>query len=266
MNIALRNQGIAPAPRRLRSRHHVFHLGLSTREVVIVESMFRLHADLRHRYEFTPPTRDEPVDILFVDGDNAEALAGWQAIARDNPDTIAVLVCTNPAAETGTVTLARPLMFRNLDEVRYALRAATPSAALPDSADRDMRILVVDDSATARELLQTRLDEAANTSHFPLQVDFAISGEDALARAAEKTYDLVFLDVELPGIDGYEVCRQLKQAQPVRVVMLTGCSRAEDYGRGRDAGCDHYLAKPAPAEMVNTVVRLTGMKKALPAR
>lgn len=267
MNIAYAPARPQPRAKRQRSHYRVSHLGLPPREVLVIESMFRLHGDLQPRYAFGPAATGEPADILFVDGDNPRALAEWQDLARRHPEIAGVVVSSNPAvAANDLVALPRPLSFRNLDEIRYALRTATPEADGDDEPAHGLQVLIVDDSAAARELLQLRLEEAGNYSRFPLQVDIATSGEDALAKAAEKAYDLVFLDIVLPGMDGYEVCRRLKQLRPTRVAMLSSCGKATDYQLGHAAGCDHYLAKPAPEEMINTVVRLTGMKKAQPAR
>lgn len=267
MNIAYAAPHPQPRAKSPRGHYRVSHLGLPAREVLVIESMFRLHGDLQPRYAFVPTAAAEPADILFVDGDDPQALAAWQALAKRHPEIAGVVVSSNPAAATDDlVALPRPLSFRNLDEIRYALRTATPGDNTGDEQAHGLQVLVVDDSASARELLQLRLEEAGNYSRFPLQVDVATSGEDALAKAADKAYDLVFLDIVLPGVDGYEVCRRLKQLRPTRVAMLSSCGKAADYQLGHAAGCDHYLAKPAPAEMINTVVRLTELKKTQPVR
>lgn len=249
----------------LDNRCHVFHFGLSRREVLVLESLFRLHADLQRRYAFAPPTDIEPSNVLFIDGDNPDAVAQWHSYHHRHPETVAVLVCSNPPADSDTVTLTKPLSFRHLEDIRYVLRLVTPVDMIEAAEDEPgLHVLVVDDSATARELMQACLADAANNNSMPVHIDFAISGEDALEKASHKHYDLVFLDVVMPGLDGYEVCRQLKERHISRIALLTGRGEAADYALGRAAGCDHYLAKPAPAAMVNTVVRLTAMKKAMP--
>lgn len=249
----------------LDNRCHVFHLGLSHREVLVLESLFRLHADLQQRYTFAPPSDIEPANVLFVDSDNPDSVARWHAYNHRHPESVAVLVCSTPPAESDTVTLNKPLSFRQLEDIRYALRLVTPVEVI-EAAEEEagLHVLVVDDSATAREMMQAYLADAASNNSMPVHIDFAISGEDALAKASHKHYDLVFLDVVMPGLDGYEVCRQLKERHISRIALLTGRGEAADYALGRAAGCDHYLAKPAPAAMVNTVVRLTAMKKAMP--
>lgn len=267
MNIAYAAPHPQPRGKSPRGQYRVSHLGLPAREVLVIESMFRLHGDLQPRYAFVPTAAAGPADILFVDGDDPQALAEWRALAKRHPEIAGVVVSSNPAAATDdVVALPRPLSFRNLDEIRYALRTATPGGETGYEQAHGLQVLVVDDSASARELLQLRLEEAGNCSRFPLQVDVATSGEDALAKAADKAYDLVFLDIVLPGVDGYEVCRRLKQLRPTRVAMLSSCGKAADYQLGHAAGCDHYLAKPAPADMINTVVRLAEMKKTQPVR
>lgn len=246
------------------NRCHVFHLGLPHREVLVLESLFRLNPDLLQRYAFAPCSDEAPAGILFVNGDDPAAMAEWHATLARHPDTVAVFVGRSQLPPNTDAVVMDKLSFRHLEELRYVLRLVTPAAAIHPE-DEGIRVLVVDDSATAREMLQACLAAAAtNGASMPLHVDFASSGEEALARASERHYDLVFLDVVMPGVDGFEVCRQLKQSRQPRIAMLTGQRTAADYARGHEAGCDHYLAKPVPADMVNTVVRLTSLKKALP--
>lgn len=250
------------APRHRRC--HVFHLGLPAREVLILESLFRVRPQLAQQYRFAPTTEELPADLVFVDGDDAGSMRLWQEFHQAHPQSQAVFVSAESSGGIEGITLARPLSFRNLDDIAYALRAATPPEFTAAEKSNGLRVLVVDDSPTAREMLNARLEEAAGSSPFPLQVDYADCGRAALEKAGEKPYDLVFLDVVLPDLDGFEVCRQLKQGRPTRIALVSSRKSAIDYDRGHDAGCDHYLAKPAPPEMINTVVRLTAMKKAMP--
>lgn len=102
------------------------------------------------------------------------------------------------------------------------------------------RILVVDDSNSVRTMMGVQL---AMRGYL---VEFAEDGENALTMVRDKQYDLIFLDVMLPGMDGYEACRlmkkQLKVEQPV--VMLTSRSGSIDKLRGTLSSCDGYLTKP----------------------
>jgi two-component system copper resistance phosphate regulon response regulator CusR len=102
-----------------------------------------------------------------------------------------------------------------------------------------MRILVIEDEATAAAVLAKGLREHAYA------VDIANDGDAALEQAAINQYDLLIVDVLLPGIDGFEVCRRLRaEGSSVPVLMLTALGRLDDRVEGLDAGADDYLPKP----------------------
>ena len=102
-----------------------------------------------------------------------------------------------------------------------------------------MRILVVEDEATAAGVLAKGLREHAYA------VDIANDGVAALEQASINPYDLLIVDVLLPGIDGFEVCRRLRaEGTSVPVLMLTALGRLDDRVEGLDAGADDYLLKP----------------------
>ena len=105
-----------------------------------------------------------------------------------------------------------------------------------------MRILVVDDEPD----LVTALERGLKREGYA--VDTATSGEEALAKASWNPYDLVCLDLNMPGLDGLEVCDALRtssfQGITPRVLMLTARDTIEDRIRGLDVGADDYLVKP----------------------
>ena len=103
------------------------------------------------------------------------------------------------------------------------------------------RILVVDDIETNRRLLEARL----SAEYF--EVREACDGETALASVRADAPDLILLDVMMPGMDGFEVCRQLKAEPSTRhipVVMVTALDQREDRIKGLEAGADDFLTKP----------------------
>ncbi|MCF6525109.1 response regulator transcription factor [Streptomyces sp. JJ36] len=107
------------------------------------------------------------------------------------------------------------------------------------------RVLVVDDDATVTEIVAGYLDRAGFT------VDRAADGHEALQRAGAAAPDLVVLDLMLPGLDGLEVCRRLRERGPVPVVMLTARGDEEDRILGLEVGADDYVTKPfSPRELV----------------
>jgi DNA-binding response OmpR family regulator len=115
------------------------------------------------------------------------------------------------------------------------------------------RVLVVDDDATVREVVVSYLRAHEH------QVVEAEDGETALALQREEPHDLVVLDLMLPGIDGIEVCRQLRQDGDVPVIMLTALGEETDRVVGLEVGADDYVTKPfSPRELalrVDSVLR-----------
>jgi len=99
------------------------------------------------------------------------------------------------------------------------------------------KILVVDDSKLVTDIVSMRL------SMYGYDVRLAHSGEEALAKVAHDMPDLMVLDVQMPGIDGYEVCRRLRNdpaLDDLRIIMLTS---SDDKHAAFEAGVDDYLNK-----------------------
>jgi class 3 adenylate cyclase len=122
------------------------------------------------------------------------------------------------------------------------------------------RILIVDDNETNRDILVTRL---GIHGYELLQ---AADGEEALASVAEHQPDLILLDVEMPKLDGFEVCRRIKKdaALPfIPVVLVTARAASQDVVAGLDAGADEYLTKPvdqaALVARVRSMLRVKGL-------
>jgi two-component system OmpR family response regulator len=102
-----------------------------------------------------------------------------------------------------------------------------------------MRVLVVEDEPKMAGLVKRGLEEEG------IAVDVAARGEDAVWMAGSTEYDAVVLDVMLPGLDGFEVCRRLRADDVwTPVLMLTARDAVEDRVAGLDGGADDYLVKP----------------------
>lgn len=102
-----------------------------------------------------------------------------------------------------------------------------------------MRILVVEDERRLAAVLRRGLQEQGYA------VDVAHDGEDGLRLAEQEPYDLVLLDVLLPVLDGFSVCRRLRAARrPMPILMLTARDAVDDRVAGLDSGADDYLVKP----------------------
>ncbi len=131
----------------------------------------------------------------------------------------------------------------------------------PQHANPQIHALVVDDSTTVRRLMELTL------SPLGVKLDFTDNGEDAVALAKQGNYDVIFLDILLPGIDGYRVCRTIKgdkHTKDTPVIMLTSKGSAIDKVRGIMAGTNVYLTKPLDrSELIQAIGKCLPMKAAL---
>ena len=108
-------------------------------------------------------------------------------------------------------------------------------------------LLVIEDDQNLSKLLEYNLERAGLTCHL------SSSGEDGLEQLARKSFDLVLLDIMLPGIDGFEICRRIRQNQLYKdlpIIMLTAKGEEIDRILGFELGIDDYVMKPfSPREL-----------------
>lgn len=104
------------------------------------------------------------------------------------------------------------------------------------------RILVVDDEDRIRRLLRMYLEREN------YEIEEAENGDEALELALNNEYDLIMLDVMMPGIDGVEVCKQLREKKATPIIMLTAKGEEANRVQGFEAGVDDYIVKPFEAE------------------
>jgi len=125
------------------------------------------------------------------------------------------------------------------------------------------RVLVVDDDETVRDVVRRYLEVAG------FEVDVAGDGTEGLRLFSTTGPDLVVLDVMMPGLNGLEVCRRLRQVSQVPVVMLTALGEEENRIAGLQLGADDYVTKPfSPKELalrVTSVLRRARMPRPEPA-
>lgn len=232
------------------------------------------------RYRFWEPGRRHP-DFFAVNEDLSAGAQAWADLrARFSGHVIPVVrigAADKLADEfTGVVNVffKRPILANRIlktldalvtevyqfapelaihDDMSMPLRGEEAHAveAAPEAPPSAKRILVVDDSESVRKMMEMRLAKKGYA------VDFAVTGEEALTKAREQSYDLIFLDVMLPGISGYDVSRHLKKDIQVRapVVMLTGKTSRIDKLRGTLASADAYLTKPLTIDNLNDTLQ-----------
>lgn len=273
-------------------------IGFSQTELMALASVFDLSSRRVPKF-VRHTTAGTPADILLVDSNDIEAVrllgernpsghiptimigdsnrgTNWPLLARpirwmklfqafdvaigtpasETPKPVAAApvaasVVAQPGVPAGAaspaIPVARPAM--SAGEVSGAWRAQNPQV---DS------VLVVDDNLTVREFMKSKL------AAFNFNVDYAENGEQAIGYTGQKHYTCIFLDVVMPGIDGYQVCKLIKSnrsAQKTAVVMLTSKDSPFDKIRGSMSGCDAYLTKPVDEEKL-----LETISKFLPLR
>lgn len=122
-----------------------------------------------------------------------------------------------------------------------------------------MRVLIIEDDPALADLLRRTLREAA------MAVDIAVNGSAGLTALAVNEYDLAVLDVGLPDVDGFEVCRRHRaNGGCTPILMLTARTGLNDRVRGLDAGADDYLAKPFAVEELLARLRALARRPVTP--
>lgn len=128
-----------------------------------------------------------------------------------------------------------------------------------DKVPAPSKILVVDDNPQNLELLSAYIEDVPNITVIP-----AANGMEALAKVTEEQPDLILLDIMMPKMSGFEVCRQLKadpKTRDIQVIMVTALNEVGDHERAIDCGTDEFLTKP-----VNRLELITRVKSLLRVR
>ncbi|PWQ94001.1 hypothetical protein DKT75_18405 [Leucothrix arctica] len=189
-----------------------------------------------------------------------ESLPAGQLVTTKVNDT--AVQAPSPATSAHAELSSETSAIDASNEVQTAAEAVLEKAAItavkpfvepnPTSteASKSYLALVIDDSAAIRKQLELELRSAG------LRCDFAESGEQALEKIGGTTYDLVFLDIMMPGIDGYETCGKIRKDPRYKktpVVMLSGKTSPLDEVKGVIAGASTYLTKPVKPDQFQRV-------------
>lgn len=243
-----------PSNEGISRRVNIIPLGFSSADLERLVKIFE-HAPAGHRgYLLLPSSHNGAGDILLVNHDDPAAIRESFARRQSSPLLPMLAVSRGPLTESVEYHLQGMLIgvkvLALLDKIPLpASCAADHPAHNTASADMDkvFRVLVVDDSVAIQKSLEIHLKRLPQVG----DIDFAKNGEEALEFATKNRYDLVFLDVVMPGIDGYESCAQLRklpQYKKTPIIMVSGNSEPVDEVRGVIAGCTTYLTKPVQTE------------------
>lgn len=272
------NQAKSENPEAGNRRFTLEMIGFSDAEKAMLSSTFRLTG--RRTFCYAEPSGPEDrADIYLTNADSPDALQELQA-RSPNIHAPAVLI-GRTRVSIGWPLVEKPIHWMRLfEQLDTAMQAALLERSRRQrnndqqwdgrtyrrNKDRDLvhepafiepkaneSVLVVDDSATVRAFMRAKL------APFRFDVDYAENGETAIDMAQAKSYTCIFLDILMPGIDGYQVCKRIKSSAATKdaaVVMLSSKSSAFDKFRGNWAGCDAYLGKPVGEdELLATIAR-----------
>lgn len=120
-------------------------------------------------------------------------------------------------------------------------------------------VLVIEDDVRLRRMVQMTLEREG------LVVTGAGSGEEGLRHLGEQAFDVVLLDLMLPGQDGFEVCRAIRRTSDTPVIMVTARSDSHDVVAGLEAGADDYVSKPFVAKELSARIRALARRTRAPA-
>jgi two-component system, cell cycle response regulator len=249
----------------------------------IVVSLCKLYRYRDRSYRVVERSDYAHADIVVVDADDNQALAQWNsdsAACGDGAGKPVILIGADftdaaQAPDAGEYRLKRTrlsaYLLKTLDaitvrELKYVPElviggkdAPGAQAIVSNLLDKpgshgngvNGKVLVVDDSLSVR----TQMDLCLRLHD--LSVDLVEDAETALGLIEGGSYDVIFLDVVLPEMDGYKVCKLIKsnaRTKAIPIVMLTGKTSPFNKVRGVMAGCDRYLTKPVDAEELKTVL------------
>jgi signal transduction histidine kinase/CheY-like chemotaxis protein len=245
------------APHPLQRRHltdALAHMGLTTESAANPDEAARLIWKAGR----------EPRWVLLTDASITPELLRRSALTRPSGELIAPVVLVMPAMTDGDTSAAyqklgvraalqspvQRLDLRDAFQQLLAPAAPPPAETLPPpngqawADDRSRRILIVDD------VLENRLLLGAYLKDLPLNVEFAENGIEGLARFSAKRFDAVFLDIEMPEMDGYTAVGRMralekeKRLRPACIVAITAHGSPEYEQRSMDAGFNIHLTKP----------------------
>ena len=235
------------------------HLGLAPRDINVLTSLFgMLEGTSRSKMEVLfvdlekTEVSNQPPDILFVNQDDFDAVYAWNNLSQQHPYTVPVFVCANePRTNTNQYVLKRPIVLRKIVSTIQKIANLKTTAREVVPSLNQLSVLVVDDSFSVRKYMEYTIPTLVTGE---LSLDFAVDGKDALSMMDNKYYDLVFLDVVMPGMDGYRVCKSIKAKHRSTVVMLTSKKSPFDKVRGTMSGCNAYITKPPVVDKLRRIL------------
>jgi len=245
----------------------IYMMDVSRSDIEMINRVINVTGGSKRTYKITNDDQPSNNKIYMVNSDSDESIKKWSRryLGDDNKPKVATIfvgkrivkgeqiynIC-RPVKPTQVVSVLDTVTIKEMNYIpELTIGAITDETGLSNATlekiislkegDSQFNALVVDDSAPVRKQMEIELKMLG------AKVYLAENGEQAIEFSKQHEFDIIFLDVVMPGIDGYKVCKILKKdikSKKVPIVMLTGKSSPFDKVKGTLSGCDTYLTKP----------------------
>ncbi len=265
--------------------------GIQEKDRNVLKRILAITQGRARTYALLKNEANENTDIVIVNADNPKATSEWtkRYVGSNGISMCPTILASRKKISsdqysTTTLPFFPTRILKCLDEVTVKDLKFTPEIRIDDDqeipeeskdtgtyktelTDQELEtyigkntfigktqkrnVLVVDDSLPVRKALDMKL------RLMDYEVHHAASGREAIWSLQKNKFDFIFLDVVMPGMDGYEVCKIIKRnkfTKNIPVVMLTSRSSPFDKVKGKLAGCDSYLTKPVEHDKFEKVV------------
>ncbi len=235
----------------LQKKAIISYLGIDKDDMRIIRNMFQQIKWLQKIFILRMLRADTDPDILLINADNKEALSIWRQI-KSQKNCISIMLSSSGQYFKDAITLQRPIELKLFERILESIAATDKIHGLNENMLSDsLDVLVVDDSKPVRKYMEQKLPQLYSSK---VTMDFAASGEESARKVRKNVYDIIFLDVVMPGVDGYKVCKWIKANSVAHVVMLTSKGSPFDKIRGTMSGCNAYLVKPPDDESLKAIL------------
>ena len=214
--------------------------------------------EVSHRLKTNPATENIPIILVTALDGADDKIRGFESGADEflNKPVNDIELLTRIHSLLRLKHYREQLLSRTLSEKKFS--TGQPLPAHSEAAVHQARVLLVEDNEKDASMIRSMF------SGEPYHLERVRTGEEALALIQQERFDLVLLDVLLPGLDGFEVCRQLKglhKIQDMQIVLITCLSDLDNKVRGVELGADDYLIKPINSRELKARVKVLIKKK-----
>jgi len=214
--------------------------------------------EVSHRLKTNPATENIPIILVTALDDPQDKIRGFEAGADEflNKPVNDIELLTRIKSLLRLKQYREQLLSRTQSDKGFSIEPASPDPV--EAAVCRARILLVEDNPKDSLMIRSML------AGEPYLIDTVRTGEEALEQVQQEPFDLVLLDVLLPGWDGFEVCRQLKglhQTRDTQIVLITCLSDLDNRVRGVELGADDYLIKPVDSRELKARIKVLVKKK-----